>query len=484
MTYEQMRRVLEISLDLSAERDREKLLSKILDTAMDITGCDAGTLYLIESDGLHFVRMVTRSMKVRQGGHAAPITLPPVPLEPEYVCSRAVLNGCMINVPDVRSDKRFDFSGALRYDEMTGYSTKTMLVVPMSDDRGEIIGVAQLINAQDAQGNVIPFDSGMEVAVQALASQAAISITNMRYSEQIVSLLDSLVGALSAAIDERTPYNANHTRNMVRYAAAFLDWLDASSNEWKFDGDRRRTFLLSVWLHDVGKMVVPLEVMNKETRLGPLLGKVLERFREIGLLARIDELEGRLDAEEAEKLRTRLKEGAGLVEKANAAGFLTDETLDDIKKLAAETYRDENGRELPWLTADELEALSVRKGTLTGPEREIMENHAAVTAKILSHVAFPARYADVPRWAAEHHELLNGKGYPKGLKADEIPREVRLLTVLDVFDALTARDRPYKPPMPADKAFEVLKNMVREGGIDGEILALFEQSGAWKEIGQ
>ncbi len=484
MTYEQMRRVLEISLDLSSERDREKLLSKILDTAMDITDCDAGTLYLLESDGLHFVRMVTRSMGVRQGGHAAPITLPPVPLEPEYVCSWAVLNGSMINVPDVHSDKRFDFSGSIRYDKMTGYNTKTMLVAPMSDDKGDIIGVAQLINARDAEGGTIPFDSGMEFAVRALASQAAISITNMRYSEQIVSLLDSLVGALSAAIDERTPYNANHTRNMVRYASAFLDWLDESGNGWRFDEDRRRTFLLSVWLHDVGKMTVPLEVMNKETRLGPRLGDVLERFRVIGLLARIAVLEGRLTAEEAEELKTKLDRGAALVEKANAAGFLPDETLEEIEKLAGETYTDENGRELPWLGAEELEALSVRKGTLTAAEREIMENHAAVTAKILSHVTFPAKYADVPLWAAEHHELLNGKGYPKGLTAEEIPLEVRLLTVLDVFDALTARDRPYKKPMPAEKAFAVLNDMVREGGIDRDMLALFEQSGAWKETGQ
>ncbi|MBO4331504.1 MAG: GAF domain-containing protein [Oscillospiraceae bacterium] len=483
MNEEQMRRVIGISLDLSAERDREKLLSKILDTAMDITACDAGTLYLLEDDGLHFVRMVTRSMSVRQGGHGDPITLPPVPLEPEYVCSRAVLTGRTINLPDVRSDGRFDFSGTLRYDKMTGYTTKTMLVVPMSDDRGEIIGVAQLINAQDAEGSVIPFDSGMEVAVRALASQAAVSIVNMRYSEQIVSLLDSLVGALSEAIDERTPYNANHTRNMVRYASAFADWLSDSGNEWRFEGDRRRSLLLSVWLHDVGKMVVPLEVMNKETRLGPRLGDVLGRLRIIGLLARLREAEGAVTAEEAEKLGLRLKEAAELIEKANSAGCLPDETIEEIEKLARESYTDENGLEHPWLNAEEAEALSVRKGTLTAKERGIMENHAAATAKILSRVAFPARYAEVPFWAAAHHELLNGEGYPKGLKGDEIPREVRLLTVLDVFDALTARDRPYKQPMPAEKAFAVLEDMAMKGTVDGEILALFEQSGAWKEIG-
>lgn len=482
MTIEaDMQRFLNVCLALTAQRDREALLSSILDSAMDTARCDAGTLYLLEDDGLHFCRMVTRSQGVRQGGHDAPISLPPVPLEEKYVAAWVALHNETINVSDVHTDTHFDFTGSLRYDAMTGYHTQSMMVVPMLNDRGELIGVTQLINAQDKDGGTIPFDPSSELLIEALSSLSAISITNMKYAEQITVLLDSLVGALSTAIDERTPYNANHTRNMVRYGARFLDWLEESGNDWKFDADRRRTFLLSVWLHDVGKLVVPLEVMDKESRLGARLDAVRARFRTIGLLDRIAFLEGRIDEAERARRDTEREEAASFIERINRAGFLPDGDLAAVDALAEKTYTDENGAQQPWITAEEHVCLSVRKGTLTAEERGIMESHVVVTGRILKHVNFPKMYAETPRWAAMHHELLNGKGYPDHLTAPDIPREVRLLTVLDVFDALTARDRPYKPPMPAEKALGILHSMVEEGGVDGDVLALFEESKAWEE---
>ena len=481
MTPEQIQQFLSMCLSLSAERDREKLLTSILDTAMDLADCDAGTLYLLEDDGLHFCRMVTRSMGVRQGGHEDPITLPPVPLDPSYVCSWVVLHNESINVPEVRTDTRFNFSGSAKYDEMTGYSTRTMLVVPLANDRGELIGAMQLINALDEQGQTIPFRESVELLIRAISAQAAISVTNMQYAEQITALLDSLVGALSTAIDERTPYNANHTRNMIRYASAFLDWLDRTGDPRRFERDKRRTFLLSVWLHDVGKLVVPLEVMDKESRLGPALEEISQRFRLMSLLERVAVLEGRLSPKEAETRSQARKDGLELVHRVNTASFLPDEDLAAVEALAARTYTDETGAEMPWLTAEEVYCLSVRKGTLTPEERSVMESHVSVTARILEHVSFPKAYAQVPRWAGAHHEYLNGKGYPRHLQGEEIPWEVRLLTILDVFDALTARDRPYKEPMPVEKALGILRSMVGEGSLDGEVLALFEESEAWVE---
>ncbi len=475
----QMQRFLNICLALSAERDRENLLSMILDTAMDITNCDAGTLYLLEEDGLHFCRMVTRSQNIRQGGHADPITLPPVPLEPAYICAWAVLKDQSINVPDVHHDSRFDFSGSARYDAMTGYHTDTMLVVPMANDKGEKIGAMQLINAMDG-GRVVPFSQDVELLVSAIASQTAISMTNMRYAEQITALLDSLVSALSAAIDQRTPYNANHTRNMVHYAEAFLHWLDRSDVPWRFSAGDRRAFLMSVWLHDVGKLVVPLEVMDKESRLGPGLERVENRFTEIRLLTRIARLEGRVSEADYQSAAAELDEALSLIRRSNTAGYLPDGELARLQALAQRDYIDEAGRKLPWLTPEELTQLSVRKGTLTEKEREVMQSHVVMTSNILENVAFPKAYAAVPLWAGAHHELLNGKGYPRHLRGAEIPREVRLLTILDVFDALTAKDRPYKPGMPVERALQILHSMVEEGGIDGEVLSWFEQSKAWE----
>ena len=481
MKTNQMKQILDVCIALSAQRDREALLFYILDTAMDLTNCDGGTLYLLEEDGLHFCRMVTRSFGIRQGGAEAPITLPPVPLKPSHVCARAVLEGGLINVTDVKNDSRFDFSGAARYDAMTGYDTRSMLVLPLTNDRGSIIGVLQLINALvPADGSITSFPADVEPLVSALASQAAISLTNMQYADEVRDLLDSLVRAMSTAIDQRTPYNANHSRNMARYAEAFLDWLERTGNDWKFDADRRREFLLSVWLHDVGKLTIPLEVMDKESRLGSRLKDVEQRFATMALLDRIALLEGSLTAEQADALTAQRTVGLALIKKVNTAGFLPDDMLAAVAELGARTYTNEAGEILPWLTEEEIICLTVRKGTLTSAERGIMESHVTLTARILDQVAFPKEYAQVPLWASAHHELLNGKGYPDHRTAESLPREVRLLTILDVFDALTATDRPYKPPMPIEKALSILHSMVNEGSMDEEILTLFEQSHAWE----
>ncbi len=474
-------RFLEICLSLSAERDREKLLSDLLDSIMAINGCDAGTLYLLGDEGLAFCRMVTKSMGIRQGGHADPITLPPVPMQPQYVSSWAVLNASTVYIDSVRSDDRFDFSGPKRYDEMTGYYTGSMCVVPLTDDSGRAIGAVQLINALDEKGNVVPFDKQMRLFTEAAASLAAISLTNMQYAQQIKDLLDSLVRALSAAIDARTPYNANHTRNMVKYAERYLDRLEASGDPGAFSAEKRSAFIMSVWLHDVGKLTTPLEVMDKSSRLGDGLGALLERLRVIGLLARIDALSGRITKEAEADLLEELASASDFVKRINTAGFLPDEDLARVEELASRTFTDENGNVLPWLSESETAALSVRRGTLTAAEREIMESHVTATAKILSGVLFPKQYSDTPVWAAEHHELLNGRGYPGRLTAEDIPQEVRLLTILDVFDALTARDRPYKPAMPVEKALAILRGMAEEGSIDPVILERFEKSRAWED---
>ena len=181
-------RFLAISIQLTAERDRDALLSRILDCAMDAASCDAGTLYLLREDGLHFCRMVTRSQGVRQGGHDAPINLPPVPLDPKFVSAWVALNNKAINVPDVRTSTLFDFTGSVKYDEMTGYTTKSMLVMPMLSDRGKVIGVTQLINAKNDEGETVPFDPGIEQLISAISSQAAISIANMNYIENLTRI--------------------------------------------------------------------------------------------------------------------------------------------------------------------------------------------------------------------------------------------------------------------------------------------------------
>ncbi len=473
-------KLLNIGISLSTEKNPNRLLLTILEAAMDITHCDGGTLYILNENALTFKIMITRSMNIHKGGDGESIDLPPVELCPENVCARAALEYGLINVPDVYNDPRFDFSGPRNYDAITGYKTTSMLVVPMQDDQGQVIGVLQLINAKDKQGSTIAFEPALQSVVLSLASQAAIRLTNMNYSVEIIDLLNSFVRVMSVAIDARSPYNANHTRNMARYGEHFLQWLSTSGNPWQFTESEKHQFLMSVWLHDVGKLVIPLEIMDKESRLGTALIHVEHRFQIIGYLNRIALLNGKLSFEEYTEQSNQLEHAKALIAKVNTVGFLSDELLAQVHTLAKHTYEDENGEVHPWLTQDEHHSLSVRKGTLTQEERSIMESHVILTKKLLDEMKFSRSYAYVPIWAAAHHEFLNGNGYPLGLKGEEIPREVRLLTILDIFDALTARDRPYKPGMPIEKTLQILGEMVQQGQIDGEILALFIQSRAWE----
>ena len=482
MKNSDLEKFFEICLAITAERDRHALLTRILDTAMDISSCDAGTLYLSEPDGLHFCRMATRSLNIRQGGHGDPITLPPVPLVEKYVCSWAALHNETLNIADVHADSRFDFSGSLQYDALTGYRTVSMLVVPMNNDRGRLIGIMQLINAMDASGSIIPFPRDLEMLISALASQAAISITNMQYAEQVTNLLDSLVNALSKAIDERSPYTANHTQNMAAIADRFLDYLEESGNPRAFSPEKRRAFLMSIRLHDVGKLAIPLEIMDKESRLSSSLSDIKERFRLINLLDRISVLEGRISSEEFTDRVEDRKNTLAFIERINRTGYLSDSDLSEVNRISSQTYTDESGRDIPCLSSQEHTCLSIRKGTLTETERKTIQSHVEITERILKNVSFPDAYSQVPVWASAHHELLNGKGYPKQLTADEIPPETRLLTILDIFEALTSRDRPYKPAIPVDKALSILRSMAQDGSIDGEILNLFLESHAWEGI--
>lgn len=474
-------KLLEIGIALSREKDDDRLLGTILQEAMEMTSCDGGTLYVYDGESLRFHIMITKSMNFYKGGKDNPVDLPPVPMHLTHVAACSAMQNKLINIADVyEQNDEYDFSGPKRYDAMTGYHTQSMLVIPMEDDNGDVIGVVQLINAKDAEGNTIPFKKEYEKVIASLASQTAICMTNMKHAQEIMDLLDSFVRVMSTAIDARTPYNANHTKNMVRYGEKFLQFMRDTNNEWQMDEQQEREFLMSVWLHDIGKLVIPLDVMDKESRLSKGLQEVEHRFEKIGLLAELAFARGELTAEGLEARKTLLEESRATILAANTAGFLPDETLEKIRSIASYTYIDTNGEEKPWLTEEELTCMSIRKGTLSDEERAIMQSHVSMTEKFLNEVKFPKRFSNVTRWASSHHELLNGKGYPRHLSQDEIEKEIRLLSILDVFDALTANDRPYKPPMPAEKAFFVLADMVKFGELDGKILELFKSSNAWK----
>ena len=489
MREQDINTILDIGVSLSAEKDLNRLLEKILSQMMELTNCDAGTLYLLDGDALRFKIMRNDTMHTYSGGDGKDPGLPPVKMSRENVCTLSLLEEKTICVADVRHCAEYDFSGPIRYDAMTGYHTQSMLVVPMINREGEKLGVLQLINAMDGDGQVCAFADELVHVVESVASQAAVTIQNVKYIEDIRGLFDSFVKVMSSAVDARTPYNGTHTRHMAEYGERFIDYLNEQSikngqDPW-FQGSHKDALLMSIWLHDIGKLVIPLEVMNKEARLSPIQKLELEnRLERIRLLTELRVLKGEITKDESDSILDRIRNVRELIEAVNTTGFLTDEKLADLSEASALRYQEEDGTEKEWITREEAAALSIRKGTLSEEEREVMESHVIVTDKFLSQIKFSGELAPVITWAASHHEYLNGSGYPNHLSGDQIPMEVRIITILDIFDALVADDRPYKPGMPIERALSILKIMAeKEGKLDPRLTDLFIESQCWVKQG-
>ncbi len=477
-----MKKILKIGVSLSYERDYHRLLERILQCAMELTRCDAGTLYLCDGDVLRFKIMRNDTLNTYSGGDGIDPELPPVLLSRENVCALALIENRTISIGDVKNCEEYDFSGPLRYDAMTGYNTRSMLVVPMQNREGEKIGVLQLINAQDEKGNICTFARDAVLGVESIASQAAITIQNVRYIQDIKELFQSFAAVMSAAIDERTPYNASHARHMAECGSRFVDYLNTCEGERRFSDVQKEELLMSILLHDIGKIVIPLEVMDKSRRLLPKQHmEISHRMEVIGLKAEIDRLSGRITGEEKEEIISRTREALKLIDEADTAGFVTDEILERLELLRGRRYTGRDGAEHPWLGPEEYAMLSIRKGTLSEEERRIMEEHVSVTDRLLSQIHFSPELIHVREWAAAHHEYLNGTGYPNHRTEKDIPYEVRMITILDIFDSLTADDRPYKRAMPAEQALFVLRSMAhKEGKLDADLTERFIESRCWE----
>ena len=301
-TYNDFEKILNIGIRLSTEKNRNRLLTAILENAMQITNCDASTLYLYENDRLSFKIMKTLSMGISRGTDGEFIDdMPPVPMNEQNICSYAAIHREIINVPDVGNSSRFDFSGPKRYDALTGYHTRSQLVIPLENNENELIGVLQLINAMDADGTVIPFDEQYDIIIRSLGSMAAIELTNLLHMEEMKAQLYSFVEALTMALDERTPYNASHTEHVEKYAGILADYITEMYKKGRskdfFDQDRKEKLQLAALLHDIGKITIPRSVMNRATRLDHEIHMVEMRFELLKSLYETDMLRGRISPE-------------------------------------------------------------------------------------------------------------------------------------------------------------------------------------------
>lgn len=492
---QQLSELTRIGVALSATRNLNQLLEMIVDNARAFTNCDGGTLYMVneEQGTLEFTIVQTESLGFRMGGiTGGAITLPAVNLKVNgelnnaNVCAYVANSGQLVNIPDVYEVDGFNFEGTRRFDALNHYRSQSMLVIPMRDHLGEIIGVLQLINARDRHsGATIPFSAEYQILTEALASQAAVAITNARLIREQQALFDAFIKTIAAAIDEKSPYTGGHIERVSNLTMEIARRIN-EANEGKFaatrfSDDEMEELRLAAWLHDTGKITTPEYVIDKRTKLETIFDREeLVRIRiELAIAnAQIKALKngggGAGDTDEAfEAVREQYEEDFAFITGSNfTAEFVSDEKIERLKAIAAKTVDTTIGPE-PLLTENELYNLSIRKGNLTPEERKVIENHALMTIKLLERLPFPKRLRNVPAIAGAHHEKLNGRGYPLGLTAEQIPLQARIMALADVFEALTAKDRPYKQPKKMSEVLKILGYMVKDGELDADVVNFF-----------
>jgi len=493
-------KLAKIGVALSSTRNLDQLLEMILDEARAFTNCDAGTLYLVndEERTARYTIVQTESMGIRMGGATGQtINWPSVPLEIDgkpnnsNVCAYVANSGEMVNIPDVYEVEGFDFQGPRKFDKDTGYRTRSMMVFPMRNHEGDIIGVMQLINALDAEtGKSIPFASEFEELSEALASQAAVALTNAQLIIDLENLFESFIQTIATAIDEKSHYTGGHIKRVAVLTIDITERINKTDKnpyaEIHFNEDEMKELHLAAWLHDTGKITTPEYVVDKATKLETIFDRLeLVRTRFELAKAKVRLKSQRLQTaptmskatrekhNETDELTRKLDEDLEFVTKWNVSGeFMPDEIIERMESIASGTVEMDKGVE-HLLSENELYNLEIRKGTLTAEEREKINNHVVLTRKMLDKVPFPKKIRNVSFIAGAHHEKLNGKGYPDGLTAEQIPLQVRILTLADVFEALTASDRPYLPTKPLSQVLKILGFMVKDGELDADLVQFF-----------
>jgi HD-GYP domain-containing protein (c-di-GMP phosphodiesterase class II) len=487
---DRLRRLNEIGVALSVEHNLTVLLERILLEARRFTRADAGTLFLLKGDHLSFEIAQNDTLKSFAGGTHGKMDMPPVPLNRESVSGYVAVTGEVLNIEDVYTDPVYRFEGPKNYDRMTGYRTRSILGVPMKDHEDQIIGVLQLLNALHPQtGEVVPFSAQDQSLIQSLASQAAVAINNVRLIAETERLFDSFVEVMATAIDERSPYTGGHIRRVAEMAMAVAHAVNACREgplgARQFSEDELNELRIAAWMHDIGKITTPEWVVDKPTKLHTLFDRIeLVRTR-FALIAKSIELERaeRLAsgtplpegaAEEYEGRLRALAEDLAFLERANTPGeFMQDADLERLRQIAGQTYM-EGGQERPYLSGDELKNLCIRKGSLTAEERQKINDHASMSIKMLAQIPFTRKLGQVPQIAGAHHEKLDGTGYPQGLKADQISLQARILALVDIFESLSADDRPYRAkPMPREVVLRILREEVEAEHIDRDLYELF-----------
>ncbi|MEA1935175.1 MAG: HD domain-containing phosphohydrolase [Thermodesulfobacteriota bacterium] len=495
--------LIRIGLALSGEKNLDRLLEMIVNNAKDFTNADGGTLYIKHEydDVLNFSIVQNDTLNLSMGGTGKKITWPPVPLKDKQgnenhsnVSAHCALVCDTINIPDVYHAKGFDFQGTKKFDSTTGYRSKSMLVIPLLDHEDEVIGVLQLLNAKDREsGEIVSFPEYEVEMITSLASQAAIAITKMRLIKGLENLLNSFVVSIADAIDEKSPYTAGHILNVAELTERITEAIHKTDKgrfaDIHFNPDEMEEYRMAAWMHDIGKITTPEYIVDKSTKLETIFDRIetigfrMEILKRDALIQRLrkNPVQAGDVIEDDRKDQQKIDEHMAFLESVNMGGeFLSDESVKRIRELSKLSF-DMCGKTVPLLSEDEVKNLTIRKGTLTNEERKIITNHVTITSKMLGRLPFPKKLHNVPLFAGMHHEKLDGSGYPNGLSGDKIHLAGRILAVADIFEALIAVDRPYRPGKTLSESMRILGFMAKDGHLDSDICNLVVESGIIKQ---
>ncbi len=494
-----------IGISLSRVKDTNRLLEAILVAAKKITNADGGTLYRVDADKklVHFEILRTDSLSIAMGGTTG-VDVPfyPVRLFDEdgrpnnsMVVAYSVLRDETVNIADAYAAQGFDFSGTKSFDRKTGYRSQSFLTVPMKNHEDEVIGVLQLINAKDRQsGATVPFSEADQRLAESLASQAAVALTNRQLISQLEGLFESFISLINAAIDDKSPYTGGHCQRVpmltMMLAEAVNETDEGPLADFAMTEKDRYELKIAGLLHDCGKVTTPVHVVDKATKLQTIFDRIAlidTRFEILKRDAEISRWKTRLNspdnrtgewerADRELKARTRqIDEDRQFLRFCNfGSEVMPEEDQSRVRDISkAYRWRDIDGNEADFLTADEVNNLTIRSGTLTQEERHVINHHIEVTIKMLESLPWPKHLKNVAEYAGGHHERMDGKGYPRGLTRQQMSVQARVMGIADIFEALTAKDRPYKKGKTLTESLQILGKFRLNGHIDSDLFDIF-----------
>lgn len=502
----EIKELTRIGMALSTERDLDTLLELILTQAQQVTGSDAGSLYLVETlEGEE--RQLRFKLSQNMSRPDIPFVEYTIAIDTASIagyaaatCEPLVIDDVYFLPPDV------DYTFNRSFDAKYGYRSKSMLTIPMRDHKDQVIGVVQLINRkrhgaakletpEDFDAEVIPYTHRLVELVSAMAGQAAVSIENSQLYQDIERLFEGFVKASVTAIEQRDPPTFGHSGRVAAMTVALAETVDRATDgaysHMRFSRQELRELQYAGLLHDFGKVGVREQVLVKAKKLYPPdLALIRQRFAFIRRTAESEFHRSRADyllrngpggygefiaGLEADHRRKtdELDQFMRLVLDSNEPALLPEGSVDNLHEYAEQFYEDLEGREQPYLTDDEVRFLSIRKGSLDEAERLEIESHVTHTYRFLLQIPWTKELQSIPAIAYGHHEKLNGSGYPRRASGDLIPIQTRMMTIADIYDALTAADRPYKRAIPTDRALAILTDETGAGQLDPELFRLF-----------